>query len=95
MVGWHHRLNGHEFEPTLGASEGQTGLACWCPWGCKESDMTQQLNNRLPAPKLTEIGNGIYRKQLSLSQAKKKKRTMLQSETKGRNQKITLCSPRS
>ena len=35
MVGWHHRLNGHEFEPTLGDSEGQGGLACCSPWVAK------------------------------------------------------------
>ena len=40
MVGWHHRLNGHEFEPTPGDSEGQGSLACCAPWGQKESDMT-------------------------------------------------------
>ena len=40
MVGWHHHLNGHEFEPTPGDSEGQGSLACCNPWGCKESDMT-------------------------------------------------------
>ena len=45
MVGWHHRLNGHEFEQALGASEGQGSLACCSPWGHKESDMTEQLNN--------------------------------------------------
>ena len=43
MVGWHHRLNGHEFEQTPGDSEGQGGLGYCSPWGCKESDMTQQL----------------------------------------------------
>ena len=43
-VGWHHRLNGHEFEQTPGDSEGQGILACWSPWGCKHSDMTEQLN---------------------------------------------------
>ena len=36
MVGWHHRLNGHELEPTLGDSEGQGNLACCSPWGHKE-----------------------------------------------------------
>ena len=36
MVGWHHWLNGYEFEQTLGDSEGQGSLA----WGCKESDLT-------------------------------------------------------
>jgi len=45
MVGWHHRLNGHEFEQALGDGEGQGGLACCSPWGCKELDMTKRLNN--------------------------------------------------
>ena len=45
MVGWHHRLNGHEFEQTPGDSEGQGSLACCSPWGCKVSDTTEQLNN--------------------------------------------------
>ena len=45
MVGWHHQLNGHEFEQTLGDREGQGCLACCSPWACKELDMTQQLNN--------------------------------------------------
>ena len=44
MVGWHHRLNGHEFEQALEIGDGQQGLACCCLWGCKESDMTEQLN---------------------------------------------------
>ena len=35
MAGWHHRLNGHEFEQTLGDSEGQGSLSCCSPWGCK------------------------------------------------------------
>ena len=41
MAGWHHRLNGHEFESTPGAGDGQGGLACCSSWGCKESDMTE------------------------------------------------------
>ena len=45
MAGWHHRRNGHEFEQTLGDGEGQGSLACCSPWGCKESDMTEQLND--------------------------------------------------
>ena len=40
-----YRLNGHEFEQTQGDSEGQGSLACYSPWGCKESDTTQQVNN--------------------------------------------------
>ena len=38
MVGWHHRLNGHEFEWTLGVGDGQGGLVCCSPWGRNESD---------------------------------------------------------
>ena len=44
MVGWPHGLNGHEFESILGVGVGQGGLACCSPWGCKELDMTEQLN---------------------------------------------------
>ena len=44
MVGWHHRLNGHEFEQALGNGDGQGSLACCSPWGHKESDLTEQLN---------------------------------------------------
>ena len=40
IVGWHHQLNGHEFEQTLEDSGGQRNLACYSPWGCKESDMS-------------------------------------------------------
>ena len=47
MVGWHHRLNGHEFEQILGDSEGQGSLVCCSPLGCKESDMTERLSNNL------------------------------------------------
>ena len=44
MVGWHHRLNGHEFEWTPGVGDGQGGLACCNSWGRKESDTTERLN---------------------------------------------------
>ena len=44
MVGWHHQLNAHEFEWTLGVGDGQGGLACFGPWGCKESDATEEMN---------------------------------------------------
>ena len=44
MVGWLHLLNGHEFEQAPGVGDGQGGLVCCGPWGCKESDMTEQLN---------------------------------------------------
>ena len=45
MVGRHHRLNGFEFEQTLPDYEGQGSLVCCSPWGCKESDTTECLNN--------------------------------------------------
>ena len=51
MVGWHHRLYGHEFEQAPGVGIGQRSLA-WCsPWGHKELDVTEWLN-------LTELNNG-------------------------------------
>ena len=45
MVGWHHPLNGHEFEQAPGDSEGQGNLECCSLWGRKESDSNEQLNN--------------------------------------------------
>ena len=45
MLRQHHQLNSHESEQTLGDSEGQGGLECYSPWGRKESDTTQQLND--------------------------------------------------
>ena len=44
MAGWHHWLNGHEFEWTLGVADGQGGLTCCRPWGLKKSDMTERLD---------------------------------------------------
>ena len=44
MVGWHHRLDGHEFEQALGVGDGQGSLAYCGPWCRKESDTTEQLN---------------------------------------------------
>ena len=44
MVGWHHWLNGHEFEEAPGVGDGQGGLACCSPWGHKESDVSERLN---------------------------------------------------
>ena len=48
MVGWHHRLNGHEFEQALVAGDGQGSLVCCSPWGHKESDTTERLNRTEP-----------------------------------------------
>ena len=43
MVGWHHQLKGPKFEQAQGEGEGQGSLACYSPWGRKESDTTEQL----------------------------------------------------
>ena len=45
MVGWHHQLDGHEFEKAPGVGDGQGSLACCSPWRCKELDTTERLNN--------------------------------------------------
>ena len=44
MVGWHHLLNGHEFEQALGVGDGQGSLECYSPWGRKDLDITGLLN---------------------------------------------------
>ena len=44
MVGWHHCLNGHEFEQALGVGDGQGSLECCSPWGRRELNTTEQLN---------------------------------------------------
>ena len=45
IVGWHHKLSGHEFEQALGDGEGQGSQKCYSPWGLRELDTTEQLNN--------------------------------------------------
>ena len=57
MVGWHHRLDGHEFEQALGFGDGQGSLVCCTPWGRRESDMTEWLNW---APLLPKAGSGLH-----------------------------------
>ena len=52
MVRYHHQLNGHKSEKILGDSEGQGSLTCCSPWGCKELDMTEQINSNAPGSKL-------------------------------------------
>ena len=54
MVEWHHQLNGHEFEQAPGDNEGQGSLACCSPWGCKESDTTEWLNDKKIKTRLQE-----------------------------------------
>ena len=53
MVGCHHQLDGHEIEQTPGNGEGQGSPGFWSPWDCKESDMTEQLNNNNNSPNKT------------------------------------------
>ena len=55
MIGWHHQLDGHEFEQAPGVGDGQGGLACCSPWGHKESDTTERLN-WTEDPKLSRSG---------------------------------------
>ena len=55
MVGWHHWLNGHEFEQALGVGDGQGSLACYSPWGHKELDMTEQLKEQTTTPLLSHL----------------------------------------
>ena len=57
MVGWHHWCNRHEFEQAPGIGDWQGSLECCSPWGCKESDMTEQLNwtALLTMPKLLTV----------------------------------------
>ena len=43
MVGWHHRLNGHEFEQAPRVGDGRGGLACWSPWGRKSRTRLSEL----------------------------------------------------
>ena len=61
-VEWHHRLNGHESEQTPGDGEGQGSLVCCSPWGHKESDVTERLNNNnkpLTGPRIRHsLGHG-------------------------------------
>ena len=58
MVGWHHRLNGREFEQTPGVGDGQGSLACCSPRGRKESDTTEQPIHPLP-PSLILPGDDL------------------------------------
>ena len=62
MIGWYHRLNGCEFKQAPGGGEGQRSLVCCSPWGLKESDTTERLNNNLRERNYSGEGNkgGIH-----------------------------------
>ena len=55
MVGWHHRINRHEFEQSPGDGDRHGGLVCCSPWGHKELDMTECLNNNNKSNKKTKV----------------------------------------
>ena len=55
MVGWHHQLNGYEFEQAPGVGDGLGGLACCRPWGRKESDTTERLNCGTAFPVINSV----------------------------------------
>ena len=57
IVGWHHQLDGHEFEQAPGVGDGQGSLACCSPWSCKEPDMTKWLNWTELAAIWTQMSN--------------------------------------
>ena len=67
MIGWHHRLSGHEFEENPGVGNGQGRLVCCSPWGCKESDMTEQLNWTDSLPRLPLFSSFLHYLAISLS----------------------------
>ena len=71
-VGWHHWFNGHEFEQTPGDSEGQRSRACCSPWGHKESDMTECLNNNSPGSSHSQMGSRRHKSSTSGRETYKK-----------------------
>ena len=60
MVGWHHRLDGHEFEQARGVGDGQGSLACCSPWGRKESDVTELTDWKSQSQRPTRKRNKKY-----------------------------------
>ena len=72
MVGWHHGLNGQEFEQAPGDSEGQGGLLCCSPWGRQESDTTERLNNWWWKRKQEDLGSSQSREQSLLAELRGK-----------------------
>ena len=62
MVGWHHQLNGREFEQTPGVGDGQGSLTCYSPSGCKELDITERLNwtERLNSHLLQNLAHPVW-----------------------------------
>ena len=96
MVGWHHRLNGHEFEQAPGVGDGQGSLACCSPWDRKEPDTTERLNNNNYMIKLLEDNIGktfsdINRTEVFLGQSPRQKKKS-KNKQMGHNQTYKLCT---
>ena len=64
IVGWHHQLNGHKFEQVPGVGDGQGGLVCCSPWGLKQSDTTEWLNNN-KSPEMDRRAERLWLKSFS------------------------------
>ena len=93
IAGWHHRLSGHESEQTLGDGEGQGSLVCCSPWGRKEVNMTEQLNNKHCIKNITIIkGASTGRKRHSKTNILKKL-VIATTTTKSLQSCPTLCDP--
>ena len=73
MVGWHHQLDGCEFEQALGVGDGQGSLECYRPWGRKEWDMTERLNNNVHQ----QEDQYVHRRNFRKRRARKKQRAYL------------------
>ena len=72
VVGWHHQLNGHEFEQALGVGDAQGSLVCCSPWGCKESDIAEppleeeeEKNKKNVFYQLSILGNTLKKRKSS------------------------------
>ena len=72
MVGWHHQLNGREFEQAPGVGDGQGSLVRCSPWGHKELDMTEQLNNNIHKKRSHRSEKSMHRNQRKPSTVKNK-----------------------
>ena len=98
MVGWHHRLNGHEFEQALGDDEGQGSLTCFSPLGHKESDTTYSLNNRQHGtsfllPTVTHLPGPYPRPYCCLRMLRRASYTAAAAAAKSLQSCSTLCDP--
>ena len=65
MIGWHHWLDGHEFEQALGVSDGQGSLVCCSPWGCKESDTDSEQWNWAELKHNNDLRNADWMSELT------------------------------